>query len=86
MTISRTKRKDRQTHIIKDNNNNEYVLLVISVDSDKLKNNKNNINFGIRTTLGHEEEGCADTRQNIVVLLFYVHGKHLRSCRDGQLT
>ena len=26
---------------------------------------------------------------NIVVfvaLLFYVHGKHLRSCRDGQLT
>ena len=22
----------------------------------------------------------------IVVLLFYVHGKHLRSCRDGQLT
>ena len=23
---------------------------------------------------------------NAVVLLFYVHGKHLRSCRDGQLT
>ena len=22
----------------------------------------------------------------MVVLLFYVHGKHLRSCRDGQLT
>ena len=21
-----------------------------------------------------------------VVLLLYVHGKHLRSCRDGQLT
>ena len=21
-----------------------------------------------------------------IVLLFYVHGKHLRSCRDGQLT
>ena len=21
-----------------------------------------------------------------VVLLYYVHGKHLRSCRDGQLT
>ena len=21
----------------------------------------------------------------LVVLLFYVHGKHLRSCRDGQL-
>ena len=22
----------------------------------------------------------------VVVLLFYVHGIHLRSCRDGQLT
>ena len=22
----------------------------------------------------------------VVVLLFNVHGKHLRSCRDGQLT
>ena len=21
---------------------------------------------------------------DVVVLLFYVHGKHLRSCRDGQ--
>ena len=21
-----------------------------------------------------------------IVLLFYVHGKHLRSCQDGQLT
>ena len=21
----------------------------------------------------------------VIVLLFYVHGKHLRSCRDGQL-
>ena len=25
-------------------------------------------------------------RDVVVVLLFYVHGKHLRSCRDGQLT
>ena len=22
----------------------------------------------------------------VVVLLFFVHGKHLRTCRDGQLT
>ena len=22
----------------------------------------------------------------VVALVFYVHGKHLRSCRDGQLT
>ena len=34
--------------------------------------------------------GLTDRPQNtivvVVVLLFYVHGKHLRSCRDGQLT
>ena len=23
---------------------------------------------------------------DMLVVLFYVHGKHLRSCRDGQLT
>ena len=29
----------------------------------------------------------ANEDSNVVVaLLFYVHGKHLRSCRDGQLT
>ena len=28
----------------------------------------------------------APGRPVVVVLLFYVHGKHLRSCRDGQLT
>ena len=27
-----------------------------------------------------------DGRTVVVVLLFYVHGKHLRSCLDGQLT
>ena len=35
--------------------------------------------------------GCSEciglSRVVVVVdLLFYVHGKHLRSCRDGQLT
>ena len=25
-------------------------------------------------------------RKTLVALLFYIHGKHLRSCRDGQLT
>ena len=27
-----------------------------------------------------------EVRYFVVDLLFYVHGKHLRSCRDGQLT
>ena len=30
--------------------------------------------------------GRCEGRLCAVVLLFYVHGKHLRSCRDGQLT
>ena len=38
----------------------------------------------------HSERPHTTPRQNQqsrqVVLLFYVHGKHLRSCRDGQLT
>ena len=29
---------------------------------------------------------CIEMIVDVVVLLFYVHGKHLRSCRDGQLT
>ena len=29
---------------------------------------------------------CSVCTTGLVVLLFYVHGKHLRSCRDGQLT
>ena len=39
------------------------------------------------------ERGCIDIggkkkkeEGNCIVLLFYVHGKHLRSYRDGQLT
>ena len=30
--------------------------------------------------------GCPMKVLVVVVELFYVHGKHLRSCRDGQLT
>ena len=30
--------------------------------------------------------GCVQWIVVVVVLLFYVHGKHLRSCRDGHLT
>ena len=26
------------------------------------------------------------SEEDVVELLFYVYGKHLRSCRDGQLT
>ena len=32
------------------------------------------------------EGGVGKVVEIDVVLLFYVHGKHLRSCRDGQLT
>ena len=34
-----------------------------------------------------DKEACAVAEKTeFVALLFYVHGKHLRSCRDGQLT
>ena len=35
----------------------------------------------LRTTVGYSVGAVV-----VVDLLFYVHGKHLRSCRDGQLT
>ena len=33
-----------------------------------------------------KERKLENTNVYVVVFLFYVHGKHLRSCRDGQLT
>ena len=36
--------------------------------------------------LGHTAQMAQPYMVVVVVLLFYVHGKHLRSCRDGQLT
>ena len=39
--------------------------------------------FKVFKPSGSEEE---DFLFVVVALLFYVHGKHLRSCRDGQLT
>ena len=33
-----------------------------------------------------ENKGKNDVVVVVVVLLFYAHGKYLRSCRDGQLT
>ena len=34
----------------------------------------------------HQNEMAIQGHKTFVDLLFYVHGKHLRSCRDGQLT
>ena len=41
------------------------------------------ISDSISNTLGHSS--LLDVAF-VVALLFYVHGKHLRSCRDSQLT
>ena len=38
------------------------------------------------TLLEVTEAGTIHINASCVVLLFYVHGKHQRSCRDGQLT
>ena len=35
---------------------------------------------------GREDLAPRGDRFVVFALLFYVHGKHLRSCRDGQLT
>ena len=45
----------------------------------------------VKMTIAAIQLTLSKTRQRqiavvVVGLLFYVHGKHLRSCRDGQLT
>ena len=41
---------------------------------------------GQRTSRSRADNGKYLKLGFVVVLLFYVYGKHLRSCRDGQLT
>ena len=40
----------------------------------------------LSTSMGVDYTVIGFDMEVVVVLLFYVHGKHLRSCRDGQLT
>ena len=40
---------------------------------------------GLVCSFGVGASTLSDTFVVVVALLFYVHGKHLRSCRDGQL-
>ena len=42
--------------------------------------------FTNKVYLGQVKTILTDLKGQMVVLLFYVHGKHLRSCRDGQVT
>ena len=48
--------------------------------------------FKVSSVVGHSAKvlrtavGFSLLAMVVVDLLFYVHGKHLRSCRDGQLT
>ena len=45
-----------------------------------------NITLCLEVSGEGEREGLLEQEHFVVVLLFYVHGKHLRSCWDGQLT
>ena len=50
------------------------------------KKKKVNIHFITTDTLKENKMKSCSLFRIVVVLLFYVHGKHLWSCRDGQLT
>ena len=65
----------------------------VSVDcgtSSKKKERKKKDSLAARNTPKSNENRrfgiVGRLTEHVVVLLFYVHGKHLRSCRDGQLT
>ena len=42
--------------------------------------------FFVRDSRTSSKQSVVNEPSVVVALLFYVHGKHLRSCRDGQLT
>ena len=46
----------------------------------------NGVSIPIQNTLKKQTKEAMGSVVVVVALLFYVHGKHLRSCRDGQLT
>ena len=69
--------------------------LQLLLENSKLKKGHNYVKRNLRTIDKISSLSCQKVADSItsskmgcwlVVLLFYVHGKHLRSCRDGQLT
>ena len=70
-------------------NNFTQVYLLLQ-QKKKKKKEKKSINEPL--TLKMPNKNCSRRHFNflllpsVVVLLFYVHGKHLKSCPDGQLT
>ena len=55
---------------------------------DRLDNTVGHIHDNIRLTCLEccVSDVASNSSQTRLLLLFYVHGKHIRSCRDGQLT
>ena len=66
----------------------EHGLCACTVDNPLAKARGLSLRTGSQTMLylSHEVYFGILSRKVVVALLFYVHGKHLRSCRDGQLT
>ena len=56
------------------------------LNSDKKRDRFMDIKHGISEHLFFFSSSLFICSIVVVALLFYVHGKHLRSCRDGQLT
>ena len=58
--------------------------------NDLIKQDQSNVGTpllnGMQACLRHLHMANSHQGSSAVDLLFYVHGKHLRSCRDGQLT
>ena len=60
------------------------VGLSVGIDSSSIRISKI-LKLHVKVFLCHGQ-GTVVVVVVVVALLFYVHGKHLRSCRDGQLT
>ena len=62
----------------------ECIAILRPSNSISVRKDDNKLLNATDLTIGHIS--VLPTVVVVVVLLFYVHGKHVRSCRDGQLT
>ena len=59
---------------------------LVNISQNSLKHQSGHLNINPEPCAKYQNPSSSHSQDVDVVLLFYIHGKNLRSCRDGQLT
>ena len=59
---------------------------LVNISQNSLKRLSGHLNTNPEPCAEYQNPSSSHSQDVGVALLFYIHGKHLRSCRDGQLT